>query len=172
MTTTATADDWSPKAYRRAQAILDAIRQVTGKEKTMMELAVLVDRTPGHSFGRDLALARHMALDADERITECYWSKARGCQVLVHLMPDAENQLGIWGLLPHGQRVTTYASTLKRHGAWERKHAQVKSDRDLARVAERMGAATAELGHLFQDLRDVLKDLDRNGKGNGNGRGS
>lgn len=147
----------SRAAHLRAQHILDAARRVTGRELTMFELAAECGRLPGQAFSRDLSTARHMALDADERITECYWNDD-GAQVLTHLMPDQEAGRGVWGLLPHGMDVATRGMNLQRHGDWERRHAVSPEDRKVGEIAEHMGAAVAHMGAAFRLSSETARE--------------
>lgn len=148
----------------RAEYILDIARLHSGCELRLMELAEHCGRTPGQGFSRDLALARHMALDAGERITECYWSPDRQETVLVHLYAGAEDGKGIRGIVRHSNDVKTRVHTLRRHAAWEANNATTPIDRKIAEVNEKMAAGAEYYGEALAELNDLLRMVKDGGK--------
>lgn len=147
-------------AGERAQHILDTVRQYSGQELSMFEFATLCGRLPGGAWGRDLAIARHLALDEGERITHCYWSPRLKSNVLVHLRAQHENRLGLKPLAGHGRRVATTAANLHRHADWQAENAEVEQHRKVARAIANAAGPIAALSNVFADLAEVFSEPD------------
>lgn len=163
----------------RAQAILDALREITGEARTSGEVAAMVGRTPGGGFSQDLALARQMALDAGENITTCIYEQGylgdgeftearwrgrrgpngeeQGAYVMRHLLPGQENGHAAKPMMGRAADAISRMRNAGRYGAWYARNAEDAMSRRfgqiVARTAEKHEADFKDLAFICDEIR-------------------
>lgn len=166
----------------RAEAILDKLREISGEPRAIAEVAEMLGRLPGASFGMDLALARQMALDVGEVITPCTWDAGylgdgvseevthrgsrrkgdeQGAFVLYHLMPGHENDRMTGPMLTKTADAITRVRNAGRYGEWQAKNGEDRMVRRLAKAVSAHAQSSEEVFRALAEMCDEVRVLRR-----------